>query len=442
MHILAARGQFNGSVLVAGHGQMIYENAFGKADVRENISFAASTPCYLASLTKQFTAMAVMILNEEHKLAYADPLSKYFPEFPPYARKVTIRHLLNHTSGIPDYARLGLEHPGLTDGEVLNALLKQDSLDFPPGAKFRYSNSGYVLLALIIEKASGRPYRAFLTDRIFDPLGMKNSFVDDASRPHIPGRARGYNRFGDDEDYDLLTYGEGGMYSTVEDLFKWDLALDNEKLVNDSSLAMAFKGPILNDGTTSNYGFGWGLGDYVGQVTTSHAGRYGGFNTYIKRFVDERNCVIFLTNNDFKNLGAIGNALIDVLYGKPYALPKLSVADAMYKTYLTGGIAQAVAQYRSAKKNNDTTYDFGEAELNELGYELLGKKQFPDAIEILKLNVEAYPASGNVYDGLGEAYMDNGDKDPAIVCYKKELELDPGNTNAVVMLKKLESREK
>src|SRR5205085_6250995 len=136
-------------------------------------------------------------------LSYDDPLSKYFPQFPAYAERITIRNLLNHTSGIPDYVGLGLEHSGLTDQEILNALITQPSPQFAPGDKFAYSNSNYILLALIIDKVSAQPYSEFLRQNIFAPLGMKHTFVFDKTKTSAQ-RAHGYNRFGDDADYDLL----------------------------------------------------------------------------------------------------------------------------------------------------------------------------------------------------------------------------------------------
>jgi CubicO group peptidase (beta-lactamase class C family) len=437
MRSLAERGQFNGSILVAEKGQLIYEGGFGKADIKGNVVFTPNTPVYLASLTKEFTAMAIMMLAEQHQLSYSDPLSKYFPEFPSYAAKVTIRNLLNHTSGIPDYGDLGLERPGLTNKDVLSALIQQQSLRFSPAEKFEYSNSNYILLALIVEKVSGQPYRLFLKNHIFAPLGMKDTFVYDQPRPEFARRARGYNRFGDDSDYNLLSYGEGGIYSTVVDLFKWDQALYTEKLVKRSTLDEAFTRGKLNDGSLTSYGFGWAIGEYNGETTYSHAGRYGGFNTYIKRFPKERTTIIFLTNHDFKNMSAIGNALINLLHDQPYTLPQLSIAELIYKTYRSEGIAAAVKQYRSLKQGGDATYDLSESELNELGYQLLGMNKTADAIEILKLNVEAFPSSWNVYDGLGEAFMKNRNKKLAIENYKKSLELNPRNSNAEDMLKKL-----
>ncbi len=437
MRTLAARGQFNGSVLIAEHGSVVYENGFGLADAGKNIPFTPATPCYLASLSKQFTAMAVMMLAEQRKLSYDDPLTKYVPSFPPYARSVTLRHLLNHTSGIPDYVGLGLERPGLTNDDVLKALVGQDSLDFTPGEQFRYSNSGYVLLAMIVEKVSGETYGAFLQRRIFEPLGMNHTFVRDASRRDVPDAARGVNRFGANDDYDLLTAGDGGIYSSADDLFKWDQALYTEKLVKSSTLAEAFSRGRLNDGTESGYGFGWGIMTYKGETIETHAGRYGGFNTYIKRFPKERNTIIFLTNHDFKDMGAIGNALAGVLYDEPYTLPKRSVAEAMYKLYEAKGPSPALQLYRRLKESNDTTYDYRESELNELGYQLLSQNRIVDAIAVLVLNAEGFPSSWNVYDSLGEAYAKHGDRDLAIVNYKKSLGLNPQNSNAIAALQRL-----
>ena len=158
MTTLYNRGLFNGSVLVAVKGNVLYKNAFGKADFYKSIDFKTETPCYLASLTKQFTAMAIMMLHEKGKINYEDKLSKYFDGFPSYADKITLRNLLNHTSGIPDYFYLGTVHPGFTNNDVLGTLKKQDSLNFNPGDKFEYSNSGYVLLSMVIEKISGMKY--------------------------------------------------------------------------------------------------------------------------------------------------------------------------------------------------------------------------------------------------------------------------------------------
>jgi len=437
MRQLFERGQFNGSVLVVEHDEVIYKHGLGVADASRKLPFTSRTPTYLASLSKQFTAMAIMMLVERHQLSYSDSLSKFFPQFPAYAEKITIRHLLNHTSGIPDYVGLGLEHPGLTNAEVLQALTREQ-LRFAPGEKFAYSNSGYVLLAMIIEKVSGQSYPTFITRNIFAPLGMHDTFVSQSRTHDDKLEARAYNRFGDLDDYNLNTFGEGGIYSTAEDLFKWDRALYTDKLVKQVTLSEAFRPAKLNDDSTSPYGFGWALATYKNEPIVAHAGRFGGFNTYIKRLLKDHSAIIFLTNKGFRNMGAIGNALLSILSDEPYELPKLSSAETIYKTYQSSGVGPAIAEYKSLKKRDGQSYDFSESELNELGYELLNMGKTTDAIEILKLNVEAYPDSANVYDGLGEAYMKHGDRELAIKNYNKSLQLDPSNANAAAMLKRLE----
>ena len=243
--------------------------------------------------------------------------------------------------------------------------------------------------------------------------------------------------FGAPADYDLCTVGEGGMYSSVRDMFAWDQALYAGKIVHDSTLARAFQRGRLSNGDSTNYGFGWAIGNLEGQIVYSHAGRYGGFNTYIRRFPSTHNTIIFLTNHDFKNMGAIGNPLTNLLFSRRYVLPKRSAGELMFSIVSSEGMGAALDRYRALRSGGDTTYDFGESELNELGYEYLGRKMFKEAIAILDLNAREYPSAWNVYDGLGEAYLDSGNNDLAIVNYRKSLALNPGNHGAENVLRRL-----
>ena len=188
MTMLYERGQFNGAILVAARGDIIYRKGFGKADVRAAINFTPDTPCEIGSLTKQFTAMAIMILAERKQLSYDDPISKYIPEFSgaSHLGRITIRPLLTHSSGIPDYGDLGIDDSGLNQSSLIAALLKRDSGLAPPGVKYRYSNPGYALLAVVVQRNSGRRFGDFLSQEIFSPSGMTNTFVYDdrsAKRP-------------------------------------------------------------------------------------------------------------------------------------------------------------------------------------------------------------------------------------------------------------------
>lgn len=437
MSELNKRGQFNGSILVARQGVVLYKKGFGKADFQNDINFKSATPCYIASLTKQFTAMAVMILAERKKLSYEDHLSDYFSQFPSYAQKITIRNLLNHTSGITDYFKLPIVHKGLTNQEVMNSLIKLDSLRFTPGDKFEYTNSGYILLAMIVEKVSGMPFHLFLRNNIFLPLHMSRTLVFDESSPAIKSRAKGYNMFEKDNDYDILTQGDGGIFSTVEDLYKWDQSLYSEALVKKETLKDAFVPPTLKDGSKSSYGFGWGVTNQNDTLIYSHAGAYGGFNTFIQRIPESRITIILLTNMEDTKRRDIRNAIMNVLLGKPYSLPKISIAKRIYPVVIKLGVQAGLNLYNSIKSKQDSVFDFDESELNILGYQLLGENKIVEAIEILKQNIKTYPKSSNANESLGEAYMKNNNKEEAIKSFERALELDPKNQDAISMMKQL-----
>lgn len=202
MTMLYERGQFNGAILVAARGDIIYRKGFGKSDVRAAINFTPDTPCEIGSLTKQFTAMAIMILAERKQLSYDDPISKYIPEFSgaSHLGRITIRPLLTHSSGIPDYGDLGIDDSGLNQSSLIAALLKRDSGLAPPGVKYRYSNPGYALLAVVVQRNSGRRFGDFLSQEIFSPSGMTNTFVYDDRSVKRPGMAVGYDMFGQLDD--------------------------------------------------------------------------------------------------------------------------------------------------------------------------------------------------------------------------------------------------
>jgi CubicO group peptidase (beta-lactamase class C family) len=307
-------GLFNGIILVSRYKKVAYREAFGYSNFETKEKLIPESVFYLASVSKQFTAMAIMILSDRNKLTYNDKLSKYFPEFPSYANFVTIKHLLNHTSGIPDYYRLNAYKPDLKNQDVLEILIKQNSLDFNPGDRFEYSNSGYVLLAMITEKVTGIPFHAFMKANVFDPLGMTNTLVYDESKPSINNRAIGYNMDGNLNDYNVLTTGAGGIFSTVDDLHLWDLALYTDTLVSYGTIKKAFTPTILNDGGISNYGFGWFIYEDDRRKIVTHSGNLFGFRTYIGRDLVNKNAYILLTNNgDAIEMNTIISAIRDFL---------------------------------------------------------------------------------------------------------------------------------
>ncbi|GJM31510.1 MAG: penicillin-binding protein 4* [Saprospiraceae bacterium] len=435
-------GLFNGTILVDEQGQVIYDKAWGYADFQSKKPLTNDAAFYLASVSKQFTTMAVMMLKEQGKLSYDDPLSKYFPEFPPYANTVTIRHMMTHTSGIPDHYRLGAGRPGLNNNDVFNLLIQQDTLDFTPGERYSYSNGGYILLSMIVEKVTGQLFSSYMKEHIFDPLGMNNTLVFDESNTNVINRTIGYTPFGKPDDYNLYTTGAGGMYTTTGDLHKWDRALYTEQLVSQATLEDAFTPFQLNDGKTRNYGFGWRIQEDSLTKKVFHTGGMAGFRTFLLRDITHKNAIIMLTNKgDAFPLGPMVTALTNILEGKPYTLPQIPVSLALYDLAKDGKMKKVNKQYRKLKQKHADKYDCSEEELNNLGYLLIAEEDLEAAKGIFKLNVDNYPQGFNTYDSYAEACMLLGEYDLARINYKKSLELNPENTNAEEMLKKLAEKE-
>lgn len=310
-------GIFNGVILVSQNGKPIYKNAFGYADKANNSKLNKTSVFYLASVSKQFTAMAIMMLKERNKLSYDDKLSMYFPDFPDYANTVTIKHLLTHTSGIPDHFGLGIYKKGLTNNDVIEVLAKRKKLDFKPGKKYSYSNGGYVLLSEIVQKTSGTPFHEFMETNIFKPLNMNATLVYNQSTQAIPNRAVGYNKAGELDDYKIFTTGAGGIFSTLDDLHLWDQALYTEKLIPKSTLEEAFTRTTLNNGKLTNYGFGWVISEKEGRKSVYHAGGLSGYRTFMIRNLYNKSGYILLTNHgEASNIQEIVTALNKILDGK------------------------------------------------------------------------------------------------------------------------------
>jgi CubicO group peptidase (beta-lactamase class C family) len=282
------------AILVAEQGHVTVRYTVGFINIELQHRVNLRTQFYLASVSKPFTALAILMLAEQQMLGLQDSLSTYFPSLP-YAKNVTIEPLLTHTSGIPDSFLIGAYKPGLTNADVLSILSKQQELEFAPGEKFTYSNSSYVLLALIVESVSGMKFGDFLSERVFEPLGMEDTFVYEGGDRHPVKIALGYDNAGIIHDYDLLTTGSGG-YSTVEDLILLDQALYSEELVGFALLEQAFSPARLGNGTATGYGYGWFITEVQDEMMVGHNGRLAGFNTVIWRHLNTRDTIIILSN--------------------------------------------------------------------------------------------------------------------------------------------------
>ncbi len=444
-------GQFNGSVLVAEKGKIIYEKGFGMANMEWAIPNQPDTKFRIGSVTKQFTAALVLQLVEEGKIKLDGKLSDYLTDYrKDTGEKVTIHQLLNHTSGIPSYTSrpnfmAEISRNPYSVADFVKKFASGD-LEFEPGSKFSYNNSGYSLLGAIIEKVTGKSYETVLTERILKPLGMTNSGYDNHS-PLLQKRASGYQKtpdgFVNAAYLDMsIPYAAGSIYSTVEDLFKWEQSLQEDKILSADSRKRMFT-PGLG-----NYGYGIRISDQpVGKTdqkikTIGHGGAINGFNSLMLRAVEKQQTVIILDNvNLGQHHGKITISILGILNGQPFDAPKKSIAETLYKIAIEKNVASAIAGYRKLKAENSPAFDFSEGELNTLGYQLAAKKRTKDAIEIFKLNVEMFPKSANPYDSLGETYLADDQKDLALASYKKAFELDPANANALLIVKRLEGKE-
>jgi len=304
------------AVLVVKDGRAVYERDFGVTDLRTMRRIDGRTNFRLASVTKAFTAAAVMLLARDGKLRYEDTLAGLFPDFPEYGRAVAVRHLLNHTSGLPDYEdlmpppdpSLPVEQVQIKDAGVFELLKRQNAGKFAPGTRWAYSNSGYVLLGFIVEKVSGHPFSEFLRDRIFAPLKMSGTVAYVRGRNEVANRAFGHAKedgrwIETDQSPTSATLGDGGVYSSLSDLAKWDEALRRHTLLSEAEMRPALTPvhveeapPTEPDGTPADYGFGWFLNPWKGHARIWHYGETAGFRTAIHRFVNDGLTVIVLCN--------------------------------------------------------------------------------------------------------------------------------------------------
>ena len=295
------------SVIVLQRGQVLFRKSYGEASVEEARATTPSTNYRLASLTKEFTAMATLLVAQDGGLSLDDSISRFLPGLPPKLQAITVRHLLTHTSGLLDYEDFVPDSQTVQvhDADVLELLRTRDSVQFQPGERWQYSNSGYALLALIVQQQSGKRFADFLAERIFRPLGMSNTVAFENGISTVATRAYGYSRregsggwIRTDQSNTSAVLGDGGIYTSVDDLTQWAAALDAGNLVRADLLQQAFTPYRLNDGTATKYGFGWYLAPFADLPSTYHTGDTRGFRNGIRRLPTKGITVIALTNRN------------------------------------------------------------------------------------------------------------------------------------------------
>ncbi len=453
---LKTLGISTGNLLVYKNGKIVHQSANGLRSIDPLDSLNLNSQFRLASVSKQFTGMSIMKLKESGKLDYDQKVNTILTDFP--YDNITVRHLLHHVSGLEDYERMIHEHwqsqdstgtETIGNNKIMKVFFERNpKLRFMPGDKYEYSNTGYLMLASIVEKVSGQHFRAFLKENIFDPVGMKNTVLYSyqvAADPAMPNRVFGYNTALNQvdlvsDDYHLVNdvRGDGGIYSTLEDLYKWNLALANHTIIGKEYLDEAFTSGVLNNGEKTGYGFGWGLNSDAGAQEVFHSGGWVGFRTFLFNDLKTKSGLVLLTNNNNENFFDILSGARNILTDKPVVLPKRALHKEMAQKIMAEDIESGIRHYQT-KKLDTTMYHISEGAINVLGYQFLAEDHLEEALKIFELNINEHPNSANTYDSYGDALLVKGDSLKALQNFKKCFQMDTTLTYARDKAAKLEA---
>lgn len=458
---LAANNRFNGNILVAENGKVVYEHSFGYADFTAKRPNTALSTFPIASITKTITATAILQLKEKGLLQVNDPVTKFLPGFP--YPNVTIRHLLSHTSGVPDYGQMFFkiidQYPDtvFTNKDLIPAAIAGKlPLNYNPGDEFSYNNVNFNILALIVEKLSGQPFETYIARHIFEPAGMRSITSSDffsREDKHLsklyryrytwspalekPDTAAEFRRL-----YNFNFKGHGDMITSARDLLKYDEALYNGKLLSDATLKEAFTPVKLSNGrdNAQRYGLGWGTRyDSAFGESVLHTGGIPGLQAILLRDLSKHQTIIVFDNTAMDTY-AIGFQALKILNGVKPLKPVKSGARYYAIALATDGCAAGSKML--AKIEKDTAdYVLDEEELNELGYQFLAANMDTAAYEVFKANVRLFPSSWNVYDSYGEVLAKMGKKEEAIRMYKRSIDLNGHNDNGRKILATLIGQE-
>lgn len=442
---------FSGTVLVELNGQKVISKGYGYSDKAKLIKNKPTTVMSIGSITKQFTATAILKLEMQGKLSTDDKITKYFDYVPMDKSSITIHDLLRHQSGLQ--SNVGKDYEKISQAEFLDQVLNSNLL-FPVGKEFSYSNIGYSLLAIIIENVSGMKYENYLYENLFKPAQME---FTGTTRPKFDTNTIAIGYYRDDKvwgkpkidkEFDKdATYwnliGNGSILSTTEDLYKWHKALMTGPILSKGAKQKLYHPRLrTNENENPYYAYGWDiLKTDRNTLRVWHNGTNNIIYADFMRFVDENVTLIMLSNKSHPNFDGINTEIAKIIFDENYK-PTIPIADnkvnqkysqKIIDLILNKGIEAAKVDFEKRKKDVNIL----EYILNNKGYELLSQKNYNKAIEIFTMNVFAYPKSANAFDSLGEAYIDKGDKSLAIKYYEKSLALNPNNGNAKDMLKKL-----
>ena len=448
----AAYGQLNGAVLVARRGQVLYEGAFGEANMEWHVPNTTDTRFEIASMTKAMTAIAVMQLVEEGRIRLNAAVSEYLPFYPrDPGDRITIEQLLTHTSGLQqdigfadDPAQVSavvpLVNSDLLSNDSLVALIARRALRFAPGTSYGYSSDGYAVLGAVIEHVTKLPYWEALRRRVLDRAGMHETGVS-VLRSLVPKRASGYAQtFGGHENAPHIgVTPAGGLYSTLHDLYRFDRSLYGDSLVHASSKEKLFA--VRSTATA----YGWKTADErrpngsTRRVLRTTGGLPGFAALMVRVPSDDRVIIILANTRDLEwRFDDFAVAINQILDGEAYVMPRRSAAEVLAVAVDRGERAPALRARFTTIRRDTASFSVSEALMNRLGYYLLYERRLPsEAIAVFAANAETFPRSANVYDSLAEAFLVHGDTAQAVTHYRRSLELDSGNANAAAVLKRL-----
>lgn len=434
MQAAVRNAAFSGTVLIAKDGVPLFQRSYGLANRAFNVPNTEDTVYQLQSITKPFTAILVMMLQEEGRLKVEDRACDYLDDCPEAWRSVTIQQLLTHTSGIPNYSRLPdwdetLDARTYWRGGVVS-LVRDLPLEFAPGEGYRYNNSGYNLLGRIVERVSGKRLADLYRERILSPLGMTHTGFH-TSRIVTPNLATGYYSVGSTfiestPQSSTSAYGEAGLTSTVGDLLLWDQALYANRLISRAS----YEQMIAH--TKNNYGYGWEMMTWSGRREIGHAGSGQGFSNIVARFIDDGLTVIVLSNSDEASGGGTARALAAIYFGETPRTPRIQPKTVLLDAIVADGVDAGIERYRRMKAAEPAAETFTTDELLvTAGYALYELPAMDEAKQVFEFALQEFPRSAYSHDGLADIAVAEGDYPAAIRHFETSLSLDPANDYAV-----------
>lgn len=438
-----SQGLFNGTALVVDDGQTILRKGYGLTSPVSGGQLQPEDVFNIGSITKQFTAFLVLRLYEDSLLHIHDPITQYLDAFNRSEyEKVSVYHLLTHTSGIPNYTSNPSFDPGYDYSDQEMYSLIQKPLQFEPGERYAYCNSGYFILGKILEKVSGVSYGDLLQREIFTPLKMSHSFVRDSwpEEGIVQGYWRTVGGMAPMPTYSCYTlYAAGGIFSNVDDLLKWEQALYDEAFLSTDLRALMFA-PYKH-----HYACGWHVrkgyaNDGTYYERHFHGGMIKGYHAFIFRRIPQGQTIILLDNNHNQEIQEIKNSIWRILEDGPIRVPIPKLSNFLFQACADGTLETQLDSVRDFPDYFQSTYKLEEYDINTVGYRLMDAERYDEAEAVLKFNVDRYPEAWNVYDSIGELYLRKGKLRKARKMYLKSLELNSENTSAEMALERISTK--